>query len=166
MAPETRSRGAAPPSRVYHSSPALQQAQFPSRRRKIVRTYGRQTAASLRQQTLTQIDFVSSFDKDDGVIVLTDSSEDGGRDKENRSPSRPPAEERPGRSEGGRRRTATKDAQHREELGDDDEPVSSMRRRKEGATGRTSNHAAKNKRRRTLGDELDANEAAGDDKKR
>ncbi|KAL3962728.1 hypothetical protein ACCO45_004251 [Purpureocillium lilacinum] len=79
MAPETRSRGVPPPNRVYNSSPALQQVQFPSRRKKI-RTYGRQASAhtsSLRQQTLTQIDFVSSFDDDgEDVITLTDSEDE------------------------------------------------------------------------------------------
>lgn len=70
MPPQTRSRGKAPPSRVYHSSPAPAQLEFP-RRRKAVRTYGRQpqSARSLRQSTLTQIGYVEpvepeNFDMD------------------------------------------------------------------------------------------------------
>ncbi|KAF4975776.1 hypothetical protein FZEAL_7478, partial [Fusarium zealandicum] len=83
MTPKTRSGGVPPPSRVYHSTPAQQQAQFPPRK-KIVRTYGKQnrkkqaetSMRSLRQQTLTQIDFVSSFDGEQDPIVLSDSEED------------------------------------------------------------------------------------------
>lgn len=55
--PQTRSKGA-PASRIYSSSPAQQQVHFPSRRR-TARTYGKQpTKRSLRQQTITQIDFL------------------------------------------------------------------------------------------------------------
>ncbi|KAJ9132170.1 hypothetical protein NKR23_g11380 [Pleurostoma richardsiae] len=60
MAPQTRSRDAAAPSssRVYHSTPPAQQVHFPPRRR-MAKTYGRrQSARSLRQQTLTQIDYL------------------------------------------------------------------------------------------------------------
>ncbi|KAK2676392.1 hypothetical protein RAB80_008578 [Fusarium oxysporum f. sp. vasinfectum] len=64
MTPKTRSGGKPAPSRVYHSTPVQQQAQFPARR-KVVRTYGKQNRKKqaetpsrlLRQQTLTQIDF-------------------------------------------------------------------------------------------------------------
>ncbi|KAG5953187.1 hypothetical protein E4U53_006484 [Claviceps sorghi] len=75
MAPETRSRGVPPPSRVYHASPTLQQVQFPSRKKKIRRhTDSERKGKSLKQQTLTQIDFVSSYDGDDDNVVA--SSED------------------------------------------------------------------------------------------
>ncbi|XP_044716110.1 uncharacterized protein HRG_10284 [Hirsutella rhossiliensis] len=158
MAPETRSRGVAPPSRVYHSSPVLQQVQFPSRRKK-VRTYGRQTSDRLRQQTLTQIDFVSSFDDDDddGVIVLTDS-EDEGRDKENRNPE-PPARDHSKRD---KESCATEDKGSEHE---DDEPAP-LRRRNGGGRKRPvpepTNKGAKGKRRRTLGDETEMSKADDD----
>ncbi|SPO04896.1 uncharacterized protein DNG_07581 [Cephalotrichum gorgonifer] len=56
---EKRAKGRAPASRVYKSSsPAPQQVHFPSRRT-IVKTYGKQgTKQPLRQQTITQIDFL------------------------------------------------------------------------------------------------------------
>ncbi|KAH8887549.1 hypothetical protein GQ53DRAFT_768278 [Thozetella sp. PMI_491] len=61
MAPQTRRRAVASSaaSRVYHSSPAPQQQHFPARNRNI-RTYGRapSSARALRQQTLTQFDYL------------------------------------------------------------------------------------------------------------
>ncbi|KAK4197342.1 hypothetical protein QBC40DRAFT_285721 [Triangularia verruculosa] len=64
MPPQTRARAtpAAPASRVYESAPTGRQVQFPPRRRN-VRTYGRTSTPTgmsrlLRQQTLTQIDYV------------------------------------------------------------------------------------------------------------
>ncbi|KAK5662040.1 hypothetical protein OQA88_10153 [Cercophora sp. LCS_1] len=60
MPPKTRSRAKAPASRIYHSSPAPQQALFPPRTR-IVKTYGKRgtVVRPLRQQTLTQLDYVT-----------------------------------------------------------------------------------------------------------
>ncbi|KND88602.1 hypothetical protein TOPH_06766, partial [Tolypocladium ophioglossoides CBS 100239] len=148
MAPETRSRGVPAPSRVYNSTPALQQAMFPPRKRKI-RTYGRQAPATLRQQTLTQIDFVSSFDEDD-VVTLTDSDAEG-VDKENellRS-------NRKGKEKKGDEQDGEQDGEQ-----DDEQPVA--RRGKRPATGNPAKGEGK-KRRRTLGDETE--EKAKDDKK-
>ncbi|KAK0733257.1 hypothetical protein B0T26DRAFT_683280 [Lasiosphaeria miniovina] len=75
MASNTRSRIQAPAGRIYGSSPAPQQAQFPARRR-VVKTYGRKSktssARALRQQTLTQIDYVrppGSGDDADALLV-------------------------------------------------------------------------------------------------
>ncbi|KAB5542978.1 hypothetical protein GE09DRAFT_1134109 [Coniochaeta sp. 2T2.1] len=72
MPAETRSRGKAPPSRVYHSSPAPAQLEFP-RRRKVVKTYTRHStsARSLRQSTLTQIGYVEPFEPQDFDMELT-----------------------------------------------------------------------------------------------
>ena len=132
MAPETRSRGVPPPSRIYHSTPALQQAQFSSQR-KVIRRYGKQSGgaragesslASLRQQTLTQLDFVSSFEDDDHVVLSDSEGEPAsGGDKENVRPA--------------------------ENENDDGEPVPSGRKRR-AASAREKRDA---KRRRTLGDE-------------
>ncbi|KAK3941477.1 hypothetical protein QBC46DRAFT_431357 [Diplogelasinospora grovesii] len=80
MPPQTRNRGqtltpapapasgSASASRVYHSSPAPQQLHFPARRR-VVKTYGHSRpgsarARALRQQTLTQIDYVKQADSE------------------------------------------------------------------------------------------------------
>lgn len=158
MAPETRSRGVAPPSRVYHSSPVLQQIQFPSRRKKI-RTYGRQTSDRLRQQTLTQIDFVSSFDDedDDGVIVLTDSEAED-LDKENRNPE-PPARDQP-KSAKQTRGAGLQDEEH-----GNDEPTPSKQRegsRRKRSVPASTSKGGKSKRRRTLGDETDTSKADDD----
>ncbi|KAB5566860.1 hypothetical protein GE09DRAFT_995680 [Coniochaeta sp. 2T2.1] len=72
MPAETRSRGKAPPSRVYHSSPAPAQLEFP-RRRKVVKTYTRHStsARSLRQPTLTQIGYVEPIEPQDFDMELT-----------------------------------------------------------------------------------------------
>lgn len=144
MPPTTRSRGVPPPSRVYHSSPPLQQAQFRPRRT-TVRTYGKRRSKGevqrLRQQTLTQIDFVSSSARkhDDDPIVLTDSDEEGfARDKENRDPQQEEEEEE------------EKDDRDEEQ---DQEPVSSGTKRKAPARSASKPaEAPKSKRRRTLGD--------------
>ncbi|PQK13940.1 hypothetical protein BB8028_0004g08710 [Beauveria bassiana] len=106
MTPHTRSGGAAPPSSIaYKSTPSLKQVQFPARRRRI-RTYGRQNRRSggrgdqddddddkeiqlgssahptpnLKQKTLTQYDFASSF-KEEDVVELSDASDVGDLDK-------------------------------------------------------------------------------------
>ncbi|KAG6110069.1 hypothetical protein E4U13_005544 [Claviceps humidiphila] len=77
MAPETRSRGVPPPSRVYHAIPRLQQVQFPSRRKKTTLKYSSAARKSFKQQTLTQIDFVSSFEEDENDVVAESEEEDG-----------------------------------------------------------------------------------------
>ncbi|TWU75028.1 hypothetical protein ED733_006286 [Metarhizium rileyi] len=140
MAPETRSHGVPPSSRVYNSSPALQQVQFPARRKKI-RRYGRSGRPSLKQQTLTQIDFVSSFD-DGSVINLSDSddevkgADDGGtEDKENENPS----------SAGDQRGNAQEDEDK------DNEGRVPGRRKRAASSGRERRE--RKKRRRTTGDE-------------
>ncbi|KAK0641268.1 hypothetical protein B0T16DRAFT_419560 [Cercophora newfieldiana] len=74
MAPNRKSRNSTPASRVYRRSPpAPQQAQFPARRR-TVKTYGRKStgssARSLRQQTLTQIDYVTQTSPQDPEDLL------------------------------------------------------------------------------------------------
>lgn len=137
MAPETRCR-------VYRSSPALQQAQFPSRRKRIC-TYGRQTADRLRQQTLTQLAFVS--DEGGGVVALTDSDDDDddeGRGKENRRPGGAGERERWGGPA--------------DEVG---QPAEDAGARKRPAPA-SSHGAAGGKRRRTLGDGADGPKARDD----
>ncbi|KAK0617443.1 hypothetical protein B0T14DRAFT_270197 [Immersiella caudata] len=73
MVPSTRSRKSTPASRTYRSSPAPQQVQFPARRRTI-KKYGRKStgssARSLRQQTLTQIDYVTQNSPQDPEELL------------------------------------------------------------------------------------------------
>ncbi|OAQ74146.1 hypothetical protein VFPPC_01710 [Pochonia chlamydosporia 170] len=152
MAPETRSRGVPPPSRVYNSSPALQQVQFPARRKKI-RRYGDSDRRSLKQQTLTQIDFVSSFDEDD-VVALSNSDDDiqGGdgesEDKENMNPNLADEQDENVREE-------------EEEDKEDDEPISRGRKRSAPSTKESK------KRRRTMGDDTDkVVKARKDDKSR
>lgn len=141
MAPETRSRGVPPSSRVYNSSPSLQQVQFPARRKKI-RRYGGSERPSLKQQTLTQIDFVSGFGED--VIILSDSDDDiqdedvGSEDKENMKPSLPNGQDQNAQEE---------EEKGKEEAEDDEEPVSIRRKRAAPSIKQSK------KRRRTMGDE-------------
>ncbi|CAM1505702.1 Fc.00g113390.m01.CDS01 [Cosmosporella sp. VM-42] len=149
MPPQTRSRGVAPPSRVYHSTPNAQQAQFPARR-KVVRTYGKQTrkpaARALRQQTLTQIDFVSSFEEDKDPIVLSSDSEDMGDDDD---------------EEENKENTPVKKGNIRTKKGgegdddDQEEPVSSGRKRR-ATSKKATTKKDRAKRRRTLADESDS----------
>lgn len=146
MAPETRSRGVPAPSRVYHSEPALQQVQFPSRKKKI-RRLAASERKSLKQQTLTQIDFVSSFDGDDDgddAIVISESDDDAGHksnapsedgDKENAPP--------PSKAE------TVRQSGHTREDGDEELLVSRGRKRAGTSTKEAS------KRRRTMGDDGD-----------
>ncbi|KIL93345.1 hypothetical protein FAVG1_03325 [Fusarium avenaceum] len=139
MTPKTRSGGVPAPSRVYHSTPAQQQVQFPPRRR-VVRTYGKQNRKKqadtpsklLRQQTLTQIDFVSSFDDKDDPIVMSDSELEE---------MRPENEEEENQGQ-----EAQED--------DDQEPVSSGRKRR-AASKKASTKTDRTKRRRTIGDDTD-----------
>ncbi|CAH0048375.1 unnamed protein product [Clonostachys solani] len=150
MAPSTRSRGAPAPSRIYNSTPSLQQAQFPPRKR-TVRTYGRQNqkTKALRQQTLTQIDFVSSFEEDAEDDLLSDATEEGNdegnavEDKENGMPSELPV---PGEKESdGDETESGEEEEEREE-----EPVHSGRKRR-GALKEKSDDNQTTKRRRTFG---------------
>lgn len=85
MAPQTRARGKpkAPESRTYQATPAPQQVLFPPRK-KVVKTYGRKStsgvpeqpaggsARSLRQQTLTQIDYLHQAKEEDDDDELLD----------------------------------------------------------------------------------------------
>src|SRR6478752_2858696 len=137
MTPRTRSGGVPAESRVYHSTPAKQQAQFPARRR-VVRTYGKQNRKKqaetpsrlLRQQTLTQIDFVSSFEGNEDPIVLSDSEQDEMQSDKEEDENRKDKEQ--------------------EDQEEDEEPVSSGRKRRAKAKGTpTKNERAK--RRRTSG---------------
>src|SRR5690349_14072407 len=56
-APGLAAAASAPASRVYRSSNPPQQVRFPARK-KSIKTYGRATVRALRQQTLTQLDYV------------------------------------------------------------------------------------------------------------
>ncbi|KAL6923158.1 hypothetical protein FSST1_000432 [Fusarium sambucinum] len=141
MTPTTRSGGVPAASRVYHSTPAQQQAHFPARK-KVVRTYGKQNRKKqsetpsklLRQQTLTQFDFVSSFEDRD-PIVLSDSEEDEmGADKEEDENN--------------------EDEEQKPQDEDDEEPISSGRKRRAAAKKAPAKNT-RSKRRRTLGDDTD-----------
>ncbi|VUC23204.1 unnamed protein product [Clonostachys rosea] len=150
MAPSTRSRGAPAPSRIYNSTPSLQQVQFPPRK-KTVRTYGRQNQRTkgLRQQTLTQIDFVSSFEEDAEDDLLSDATEEGNdegnaaEDKENDMPQELPISEV--KESDGDETESDEEEEEQEE-----EPVRSGRKRR-GALKEKSNDNQTTKRRRTFG---------------
>ncbi|KAM5350535.1 hypothetical protein ACJ41O_007040 [Fusarium nematophilum] len=164
MPPKTRSGGVPPPSRVYHSTPAQQQAQFPPRR-KIMRTYGKQnkrkqaetSARAMRQQTLTQIDFVSSFEAEQDPIVLSDSEED-----ELHSEEEGPIEDsnKENQDEIEDHETTTK---KRED--EDEEPVSTGRKRRVASSKKATAKSERTKRRRTLGDDAEKGSNAGKERK-
>ncbi|KAK0384732.1 hypothetical protein NLU13_7210 [Sarocladium strictum] len=160
MAPETRARGAArgaapPSSRVYNSTPSLQQAQFPARR-KTVRlprnqnhdenededgtTVSSSAALKLKQETLTQIGFVhSSFEERyEGLEECGDSEMEEMQEdpaKENRRSKKKSKNKKNKKLEG-------------EKAKEDEEPPVSTRRRKR----KSDTKVAGDKRRRTLGD--------------
>ncbi|KAI5459263.1 hypothetical protein BGZ63DRAFT_390583 [Mariannaea sp. PMI_226] len=152
MPPQTRSRGVPAPSRVYHSTPAEQQAHFPARR-KVVRTYGKQArkkdnvapARSLRQQTLTQIDFVSSFEEERDPVVFSDSDSNSDGDEKDEDDTEID-EDKENRS-----------VQNQEitEEEEDEEPISSGRKRRANSTRPTTKNE-RTKRRRTVGDDPNA----------
>ncbi|KAG6241269.1 hypothetical protein E4U25_006534 [Claviceps purpurea] len=172
MAPETRSRGVPPPSRVYHATPRLQQVQFPSRKKKTKLKYSSAARKSFKQQTLTQIDFVSSFEEgendvvaeseedddiapvkngDNGVIVLSDDEDDIVRNSDTSSgqedddkENAPPAKARA---------TPHVAEQPARATDDDDETPIPRRRKRVGASAKEVS-----KRRRTMGDNSDSKE--------
>ncbi|KAL6808281.1 hypothetical protein J3E69DRAFT_351683 [Trichoderma sp. SZMC 28015] len=76
------SDAAAAQGKTYRSTPSVKQVRFPMRRSKVRREQGkgkgkaaqsREKNASLKQQTLTQMDFVSSFSEE---VTLSDSDDD------------------------------------------------------------------------------------------
>ncbi|KAM0291370.1 hypothetical protein ACHAPQ_003927 [Fusarium lateritium] len=142
MTPKTRSGGVPAPSRVYHSTPAQQQVQFPPRRR-VVRTYGKQNRKKqadtpsklLRQQTLTQIDFVSSFDDRDDPIVMSDSELEEMRSEKDEEENQ-------------------EDQGQEAQEDDDQEPISGGRKRR-ATSKKASTKTDRTKRRRTIGDDTD-----------
>ncbi|KAJ4315753.1 hypothetical protein N0V84_008226 [Fusarium piperis] len=144
MPPKTRSGGTPAPSRAYHSTPTQQQTHFPARR-KVVRTYGKQnrkkqaetSAKMLRQQTLTQIEFVSSYEEQD-PIVLSDS-EDDEKDHDGDEEKEAP------------------DVDQEEPMNDDDEEPVSTGRKRQGASKKASAKKQRTERRRTMDDNDDDN---------
>lgn len=152
MAPETRSRGVPAPSRVYHSTPALQQVQFPARRKRVRRHHGDSHDGhppSLKQQTLTQIDFVSSFDEDE-VVTLSDADDgnedDDDPDKENASPQPHETQDEGDEPESPvpkrARRARRQPEKRRRTMGDGEK----------GSSRKNDDDQARRQRRRTLGD--------------
>lgn len=175
MPPTTRSHGVPAPSRVYNSTTTPQQAQFPPRRR-VVRTYGKQNrrtpARNLRQQTLTQFDFVSSFDEEKDPIVLSSDSEDMG-EEEGEVEDKEEEEEEESNDENQEERQPEEDEDDEDkenrpvkepeiEINDqetegeaedeNEEPVSNGRKRRSTSKKATTNDS-RAKRRRTLGDD-------------
>ncbi|KAF3056064.1 hypothetical protein CFAM422_012906 [Trichoderma lentiforme] len=85
MIPDSQSSdAAAPQGRTYRSTPSAKQVRFPMRRSKVRREQGKGKAAqkqkrgkdaSLKQQTLTQMDFVSSFSEVSEEVTLSDSDD-------------------------------------------------------------------------------------------
>ena len=76
MAPQTRkSKVKEAAAKTYHSSPVPQQVHFPARRT-TVKTYGRRSgsARTLRQQTLTQIDYVKQVATEQDLLHDTTPS--------------------------------------------------------------------------------------------
>ncbi|KKP01179.1 hypothetical protein THAR02_06705 [Trichoderma harzianum] len=79
------SDAAAPQGRTYRSTPSAKQVRFPMRRSKVrgpgkdkdkaVQKQKRGKDASLKQQTLTQMDFVSSFSEVSEEVTLSDSDD-------------------------------------------------------------------------------------------
>ncbi|KAJ2969162.1 hypothetical protein NQ176_g8816 [Zarea fungicola] len=188
MTPRTRSGGVAPPTSnfIYKTSPKLKQVQFPARRKR-VRTYGRRgprrdgsvderdneddssalTTPALKQKTLTQYDFTSSFNED-SVVELSDASdaemvddiEDSDEaEKENISPNfqKETTRKRTAPQQPRKQKKTDKDeeslVQGTEPEGDgqDDEEDDTIRRKRRRSV--ESANETRTKRRRTLGEE-------------
>ncbi|KAI0386562.1 hypothetical protein F5Y04DRAFT_244323 [Hypomontagnella monticulosa] len=126
MAPQTRSRGNNPPETKSYKSTAAAPKQ---RLFTPLRVYGRQRPTrgrrNFKQETLTQMNFVSPSNPED-LLVLEDEDEDENEEAPKEiEPSPPvPVAESKKRGRGSRRRTAG------DELVMDEKPRSSKRRRK------------------------------------
>lgn len=152
MPPKTRSGGAAPPSRVYHETPSLRQLQFSSRKKATYGRKGRVASAQkqrlqklideedgdqepestpaskgktgLKQQTLTQIQFVSSLEDNDGFVISDSEEDDFSEEKENEDPDQDDEDEAP-RASGRKRKSPQtskdKKTKRRRTLGDENE---------------------------------------------
>lgn len=172
MARETRSGGVPLPSRIYHSTPPLRQAQFRVKRKSIRRldcSSGElSTAEALRQQTLTQLDFVSSS-ADCDPVRFSDSEEYDmvAAGKENRRPKIEVDETKPSSSERKRSRKTTygkrADSKRRRTLGD----VTSQQLKEEDNGGDDDlegevlgKYKRGSNRRKTTGDTSDGNTSA------
>ncbi|KAI2615754.1 hypothetical protein GGS26DRAFT_579271 [Hypomontagnella submonticulosa] len=125
MTPVTRSRGENPPESVSYKSTAAapKQKKFTARRKQ-VKGYGkpRSTRGSSRQETLTQMNFVSSSNPKDLLVPEDEDDEEPAEDAEPSPPA--PAVKSNKRGRASRRRTAG------DELVEDEKPRSTKRRRK------------------------------------
>ncbi|OTA62416.1 hypothetical protein K449DRAFT_382413 [Hypoxylon sp. EC38] len=129
MPPQTRSRGNSSGNVTYRStSAAPKQKLFPARRKQ-VKTYGRPRAArkGLKQETLTQMDFVTpSMPEDEDLLIPDDEDEDEDEIEELEAPesvedTKPKGSKK--RSRGSRRKTAG------DELVADEKPRNKKRRK-------------------------------------
>lgn len=144
MTPNTRSGGAPPTGRVYQSTPSLRQVQFPARRKKVRYEQFNEpptssSAERLRQQTLTQIDFVSSFTDEDDVIAMSDSDADNDNQTGKAAVSK---------------KSTDGDSQKENRMADEDDDEPTSRRRKRSVR---RDAAETSKRRRTMGDDISGN---------
>ncbi|KAI2610186.1 uncharacterized protein GGS25DRAFT_251350 [Hypoxylon fragiforme] len=135
MAPQTRSSGKSSKDTTYKSTaPAPQQQLFPARRR-AVKTYGRPrtTRKSLRQETLTQMNFVSPSMPEENFLISDDDEEESGAMVAS-APEPVKAVQPKKRGRGNRRKTTNdelvveekpRDAKRRKTLGDAPNPAPS-----------------------------------------
>lgn len=174
MTPRTRSGrkgegggGEAPSSRVYNSTPSLRQVQFPARRKRIrdndrfEESCPSTSSSRLKQQTLTQIDFVSSFTDEDLVQLSSDSEAEENTNQINENKENFPTKKlkRSVEKKDNKKVTDEKEIE-KDEGGEDDMPTSRQRKRKtmfektESKSTESKTAESKTKRRRTLGDDV------------
>lgn len=158
MTPRTRSgKSDAQEDRVYESTPIVRQVQFPARHTRIRPTTRRtersqelpppSTAERLKQQTLTQIDFVSSSFLEEDVVAMSSDSDVRDTDSAKENPKRK------AKSLGMSNFKYEMPQSDGESESEDDAPTTRRRKRKPS----DKSAADKSKRRRTIGEDVSAN---------
>ncbi|RAL67341.1 hypothetical protein DID88_008100 [Monilinia fructigena] len=81
--PKTKSKDSAPANRVYKAVEPLHQTTFPDKKKRITRNYGRKCGMKLeKQDTLTQMDWVQLYEREEQELKVEDDIEDSEGDYE------------------------------------------------------------------------------------
>ncbi|KAA8566029.1 hypothetical protein EYC84_009831 [Monilinia fructicola] len=80
---KTKSKGSAPANRTYKAVEPLHQTTFPEKKKRITRNYGRKPGMKLeKQDTLTQMDWVQLYEREEQELEVEDDIEDSEGDYE------------------------------------------------------------------------------------
>ncbi|KAI9645085.1 hypothetical protein NHQ30_005819 [Ciborinia camelliae] len=80
---KTKSKGSAPPNRIYKAVEPLHQTTFPEKKKRITRNYGKKSGVKFeKQDTLTQMDWVQLYEREEREDDIEDDIEDSEGDFE------------------------------------------------------------------------------------